>query len=49
MKTESGKYEMEKVVLKIELTIVKHRRDRNIGIYVWPTFSLVADTKQVVH
>ena len=25
---------MEKVVLKIKLTIVEYRRDRNIGIYI---------------
>ena len=34
----------EKVVLKIKLTIVEHWRDRNIGIYIWPTFSHVEET-----
>ena len=35
----------EKVVLKIKLTIVEYRRDRNIYIYIRSTFSDVADTR----
>ena len=38
----------EKVVLKINLTIAEYRRDRNISIYIWLTFSHVTRTYQVV-
>ena len=34
---------MENVVLKIKLTIVECWRDRNIGIYILPTFLPVAE------
>ena len=39
----------KKVVLKIKLTIVEYRSDRNIGIYIWSTFYHDAKTLQVVH
>ena len=35
---------MEKVSLKIKQTIAEYRRDRNIGIYIWLTFSHVTET-----
>ena len=28
---------MEKVVFEIKLTVAEYWRDRNIGIYTWPT------------
>ena len=37
----------EKVVLKKKLFIFEYRRDRNISIYIWPTFSHVANTYQI--
>ena len=40
---------IENLVLKIKLTIVEYRRDRNIRIYIGPNFSHVAETQQVVH
>ena len=39
----------QRVVVKIKLTIVEYRRDRNIGIYIRPTFSYVAETQQIAH
>ena len=44
MKIEDKDVAIEKVVLKIKLTIVEYRRDRNIGIYIWTTFSHMAET-----
>ena len=35
--------------LKIKLTIAEYRRDKKIGIYIWPAFWHVAETQQVVH
>ena len=34
----------EKVVLKIKPIIVECRRDRNIVIYIWSTFSQIEET-----
>ena len=37
-----GVSKTEKVVLKMEHTIFEYRRERDISIYMWPTFSHVA-------
>ena len=34
----------EKMELKKKLTVFQCRRDRNIDIYIWPTFLHVANT-----
>ena len=41
----------EKTVHKIKFTTAEYRRDRNrnIGIYISPTFSHIAETKKVVN
>ena len=34
----------EKLVLTTQLSIVEYRRDKKLGIYIWRTFSHVAET-----
>ena len=36
-----------KVVLKTKPTIIEYWRDRNINIYIWSTFSHIAETRNV--
>ena len=39
----------QNVVLKKKLTIFEYRRDRNISIYIWTTFSHDANTYQIAY